>query len=193
MEESDKEEEDEEKTFFIATVFGGNKVVKNEISAKCTDPGPSLVTYKIRGVEVREYTSIVTVAGIAENVLVKIGALTIPVDFHVIKATKGDKGGTPQVWLGRPFLKTENFQLDYIDETLKVGSIKEIFHSAHPTASRKKKAQQMQMYNDKDRGDQALVQAEDKRGEDSKGKIGKGKGLKNTPPSSEEKRKGRNR
>ncbi|MED6137412.1 hypothetical protein PIB30_064808 [Stylosanthes scabra] len=54
MEESENEEENEGETFFIATVFGGNKVVKNEIPAKCTDPGPSLVTCKIRGVEVRE-------------------------------------------------------------------------------------------------------------------------------------------
>ncbi|MED6199334.1 hypothetical protein PIB30_075000 [Stylosanthes scabra] len=42
-------------------------------------------------------TSIVAVAGIAENVLVKIGKLTIPADFHVIRATKGDKGGRPQI------------------------------------------------------------------------------------------------
>ncbi|MED6197471.1 hypothetical protein PIB30_056778 [Stylosanthes scabra] len=51
---SEKEEEDKGETFFIATVFRGNQVVKNEIPAKCTDPRPSLITCKIRGVEVRE-------------------------------------------------------------------------------------------------------------------------------------------
>ncbi|MED6114713.1 hypothetical protein PIB30_083092 [Stylosanthes scabra] len=42
--------------------------------------------------------SIVSVARIAEDVLVKVGELTIPVDFHVIMPTKGDKvcGGEAQ-------------------------------------------------------------------------------------------------
>ncbi|MED6175390.1 hypothetical protein PIB30_077913, partial [Stylosanthes scabra] len=55
--------------------------------------------------------SIVSVAEIAENVLVKVGGLTIPADFHVIMPTKGDKGGRPQVLLGRSFLKTAGFKL----------------------------------------------------------------------------------
>ncbi|MED6176665.1 hypothetical protein PIB30_090421 [Stylosanthes scabra] len=37
--------------------------------------------------------SVVSIVGIAENVLVRIGELTIPVDFHIIKPTKGEKGG----------------------------------------------------------------------------------------------------
>ncbi|MED6197472.1 hypothetical protein PIB30_056779 [Stylosanthes scabra] len=77
------------------------------------------------------------------------------------------------------------------DETFsfQVGNIKEVFHPARLTASRKKKAQQMQMCNDKDRGDQALVQAKDKRGEDSKGNIEKGKGLRNSPPQVRKKKR----
>ncbi|MED6224555.1 hypothetical protein PIB30_085245 [Stylosanthes scabra] len=43
-------------------------------------------------------TSIVTVADIAENVLVKIGKLTIPADFHVRRTTKGDKGGNRPIF-----------------------------------------------------------------------------------------------
>ncbi|MED6164305.1 hypothetical protein PIB30_088423 [Stylosanthes scabra] len=46
-------EEDEGETFFIATVFGGKKTINDEIPAKCADPGPCLVTCKIRGVEIR--------------------------------------------------------------------------------------------------------------------------------------------
>ncbi|MED6177660.1 hypothetical protein PIB30_100257 [Stylosanthes scabra] len=41
--------------------------------------------------------SIVSVARIAENVLVKVGGLTILADFHVIMPTKGDKGRRPQI------------------------------------------------------------------------------------------------
>ncbi|MED6119709.1 hypothetical protein PIB30_014080 [Stylosanthes scabra] len=60
-EESDVEDEIEEvetddeadKTFFIATLFN-NKRVKEEIPAKCEDPGPSLVTCKIKHAVVRE-------------------------------------------------------------------------------------------------------------------------------------------
>ncbi|MED6181327.1 hypothetical protein PIB30_018265 [Stylosanthes scabra] len=60
-EESDVENEIEEvetddqhdKPFFIATLFN-NKRVKEEIPAKCEDPGPCLVTCKIKHVIVRE-------------------------------------------------------------------------------------------------------------------------------------------
>ncbi|MED6140361.1 hypothetical protein PIB30_092423 [Stylosanthes scabra] len=45
------------------------------------------------------------------------------------------------------------------------------------------------MCNDKDRGDQALIQADDRRGEDSKGKIKKGKWLRNTPPQMRKKKR----
>ncbi|MED6226942.1 hypothetical protein PIB30_108779 [Stylosanthes scabra] len=70
------------------------------------------------------------IKGIAENMLVRIGQLMIPVDFHVIMPTKGDKGGRPQVLLGRPFLKTTKFKLIYYDEifTFSVGNVIEIFH-----------------------------------------------------------------
>ncbi|MED6222999.1 hypothetical protein PIB30_069809 [Stylosanthes scabra] len=49
--------------------------------------------------------------------MVNIGKLTIPTDFHAIGPTKGDKGGRPQVLLGRPFLKTARFKLQYDDDT----------------------------------------------------------------------------
>ncbi|MED6210190.1 hypothetical protein PIB30_061820 [Stylosanthes scabra] len=89
---------------------------------------------------------VVSVAGIAENVPVRIGELTIPEDFHVIKPTKGEKGGTPEVLLGRSFLKTAEFKLIYYDEifTFSVGNVIEIFHLTPPPRPRKKAIHQLQ-------------------------------------------------
>ncbi|MED6111142.1 hypothetical protein PIB30_049788 [Stylosanthes scabra] len=60
----------------------------------------------------------------------QIGGLIIPADFHVIKPAKKDNGGTPQVLLGRPFLKSGGFKLNYHDEifTFEVGNTIKIFH-----------------------------------------------------------------
>ncbi|MED6189677.1 hypothetical protein PIB30_098388 [Stylosanthes scabra] len=57
------------------------------------------------------------------------------------------KGGTPQVLLGRPTLKTVGFKLDYITETFsfKVGNVEEIYHPERPPASNKKFAHQVQL------------------------------------------------
>ncbi|MED6114426.1 hypothetical protein PIB30_080120 [Stylosanthes scabra] len=41
------EEETNGETFFIATIFRGNKVEETKIPVKCEDPGPCLVTCKI--------------------------------------------------------------------------------------------------------------------------------------------------
>ncbi|MED6188117.1 hypothetical protein PIB30_082994 [Stylosanthes scabra] len=84
--------------------------------------------------------SIVSVAEIAEDVLVKVGELTISVDFHVIMPTKGDKGGRPQVLLGRPFLKTAGFKLEYDDDTFtfSMGKITETFLVTPPPTPQKK-------------------------------------------------------
>ncbi|MED6129007.1 hypothetical protein PIB30_103520, partial [Stylosanthes scabra] len=54
----EKKSEDEEegcnkRTSFIATLLN-NKEIKEEVPVKCEDPGPCLVTCKIKGVEVRE-------------------------------------------------------------------------------------------------------------------------------------------
>ncbi|MED6125015.1 hypothetical protein PIB30_064484 [Stylosanthes scabra] len=105
----------------LATIFEGDKVHKPIIPVKCEDPRPCLVTCEVRGINIPDclrdpgacantFTTadmgIVSIAGIAEDVLVTIGSLTVPADFHVIRATRHSKGGTPQVLLGRPTLKT---------------------------------------------------------------------------------------
>ncbi|MED6221393.1 hypothetical protein PIB30_054195 [Stylosanthes scabra] len=59
--------------------------------------------------------SIVSAAGIIEDVMVKVGRLVIPTDFHVIQPPPGERGH-PQVLLGRPFLKISGFKLTYTDD-----------------------------------------------------------------------------
>ncbi|MED6146274.1 hypothetical protein PIB30_032991 [Stylosanthes scabra] len=89
--------------------------------------------------------SVVSVVGIAENVKVRIGGLIIPADFHVIKPGKKDNGGTPQVLLGRPFLKSGGFKLNYHDEifTFEVGNTIEIFHFDNSSEPEKKGLHQL--------------------------------------------------
>ncbi|MED6174367.1 hypothetical protein PIB30_068392 [Stylosanthes scabra] len=59
--------------------------------------------------------SIVSAAGIIEDVMIKVGRLVIPTDFYVIKPPPGERGH-PQVLLGRPFLKTSSFRLTYAEK-----------------------------------------------------------------------------
>ncbi|MED6204184.1 hypothetical protein PIB30_006940 [Stylosanthes scabra] len=66
------------------------------------------------------YTSIMSIAEIADNVLVTIGKLTIRADFHILKPTPKEKKGKPQVLLGRSFLKTGGFEQDYHDDTFQI-------------------------------------------------------------------------
>ncbi|MED6159689.1 hypothetical protein PIB30_044554 [Stylosanthes scabra] len=151
-EEAREEDRDKGKIFFINTLVKEKKN-EEEVPIKCEDPGPCLVTCKIRGVsildclydpgacgnimpfEVYELLDLVSVAGIAKDVLVKI-----------IMLTKGDKGGKPQVLLGRPFLKTAGFKLIYYDEifTFEVGNVIKIFHLPPPPNPWKKGLHQLQ-------------------------------------------------
>ncbi|MED6213090.1 hypothetical protein PIB30_089889 [Stylosanthes scabra] len=58
-----------------------------------------------------------------------------PADFHVIRTSKNNKGSNPQVLLGRPFLKTTSFRLNYYDETFpfEVENVIEIFQPTRPS------------------------------------------------------------
>ncbi|MED6199948.1 hypothetical protein PIB30_080607 [Stylosanthes scabra] len=101
--EDESKEEDEDEGAEEDTILFNNKEIKEEVSVKCEDLGPCLVTCKIKGVEIREClcdpgtcssvmpyegplkktkeiftttdASIVSVVGIAENILVRIGEL----------------------------------------------------------------------------------------------------------------------
>ncbi|MED6208143.1 hypothetical protein PIB30_042407 [Stylosanthes scabra] len=67
------------------------------------------------------------------------------INFHVIKPRKKDNGGTPQVLLGRPFLKSGGFKLNYHDEifTFEVRNTIEIFHFDDSSKPEKKGLHQL--------------------------------------------------
>ncbi|MED6185138.1 hypothetical protein PIB30_054127 [Stylosanthes scabra] len=180
-EESDVDDEIEEvetdneadKTFFIATLFN-NKRVKEEIPAKCEDPGPCLVTFlgtwttkKTEEIFTNADASVVSVVGIAKDVNVRIGGLIIHADFHVIKPGKKDNGGTPQVLLGRPFLKSGGFKLNYHDEifTFEVGNTIEIFHFDNCSEPEKKGLRQLKT-NKKKKKEKKIAKKRRKRKEE---------------------------
>ncbi|MED6114044.1 hypothetical protein PIB30_076507 [Stylosanthes scabra] len=117
--------------------------------------------------------------------MVNIGKLTIPTDFHVIRPTEGDKGGRPQVLLGRPFLKTARFKLQYDNDTfsLSVGNISEIFHVTRPPAPQKKGAHQLRVSTKKIGPEKLLGSKKEKEVENSKNNASVKKGSRIAPPS----------
>ncbi|XP_072078033.1 uncharacterized protein [Arachis hypogaea] len=56
--------------------------------------------------------SVITVVGIAEDVLVAIKDLVFPVDFYILEMPWTNNRSSSSVFLGRPFLKTSKFKLD---------------------------------------------------------------------------------
>ncbi|XP_015955412.1 uncharacterized protein LOC107479827 [Arachis duranensis] len=56
--------------------------------------------------------SVITVTGIAEDVLVAIEDLVFPVDFYILEMPPTENRSSSFVLLGRPFLKTSKFKLD---------------------------------------------------------------------------------
>ncbi|MED6179172.1 hypothetical protein PIB30_114679, partial [Stylosanthes scabra] len=123
--------------------------------------------------------------------MVNIGKLTIPTDFHMIRPTKGDKGGRPQVLLGRHFLKTARFKLQYDDDTfsLSIGKITEIFHETHPPAPRKKGAHQFRVGTNKIEPEKLLRSEKIKEAGNLKNDAFMEKGLRIAPPQLKKKRK----
>ncbi|XP_016195807.1 uncharacterized protein LOC107636846 [Arachis ipaensis] len=56
--------------------------------------------------------SIISVVGIAEDVLVSIKGLVFPIDFHILEMPPSKSERTSSILLGRPFLRTSRFKLD---------------------------------------------------------------------------------
>ncbi|XLU20602.1 hypothetical protein S245_056668, partial [Arachis hypogaea] len=56
--------------------------------------------------------SIITVVGIAEDVLVSIKGLIFPIDFYILEMLPDDSRRPSSILLGRPFLKSSKFKLD---------------------------------------------------------------------------------
>ncbi|XP_015934290.1 uncharacterized protein LOC107460436 [Arachis duranensis] len=61
--------------------------------------------------------SIVSVVGIAENVLINIQGLLFPVDFHILETPLIDSNWPSSILIERPFLKTSRFKLDAFSGT----------------------------------------------------------------------------
>ncbi|XP_057719581.1 uncharacterized protein LOC130934008 [Arachis stenosperma] len=61
--------------------------------------------------------SIISVAKIAEDVLVSIKGLTFPIDFYILEMPPNESGRPSSILLGRPFLKTSRFKLDAFSRT----------------------------------------------------------------------------
>ncbi|XP_015953812.1 uncharacterized protein LOC107478182 [Arachis duranensis] len=56
--------------------------------------------------------SIITVAGVAEDVLVNIKGLVFPIDFYVLEMPSSETERASSILLGRPFLRTSRFKLN---------------------------------------------------------------------------------
>ncbi|KAL4306460.1 hypothetical protein AHAS_Ahas16G0180500 [Arachis hypogaea] len=56
--------------------------------------------------------SVITVMGVAEDVLVAIKDLVFPVDFYILKMPPTENRSSSSILLGRPFLKTSKFKFD---------------------------------------------------------------------------------
>ena len=61
--------------------------------------------------------SIITMGGIAEDVLVSIKGLTFPIDFYILEMPPNDSGRPSSILLGRRFLKASKFKLDAFSGT----------------------------------------------------------------------------
>ncbi|XP_016195727.1 uncharacterized protein LOC107636749 [Arachis ipaensis] len=61
--------------------------------------------------------SIISVAGIVEDVYVSIKGLTFPIDFYILEMPPNDSGKPSSILLGRHFLKTSRFKLDAFSST----------------------------------------------------------------------------
>ncbi|MED6200238.1 hypothetical protein PIB30_083176 [Stylosanthes scabra] len=144
-----------------------------------------------REVFTTEDASVVSVVGITENVLVRIGQLTIPAEFHVIMPAKGDKGGETSDFVRKAISENNGIQAHLLEEifTFSVGNVIEIFLLTPPPKPPRKGMHQMKV-------DNAEVQEEDperkpkRRVRDiTKGRIGNEKGSRNPPPQSNGKKK----
>ncbi|MED6174683.1 hypothetical protein PIB30_071375 [Stylosanthes scabra] len=102
-----------------------------------------------------------------------------------------NKGGRPQVLLGRPFLKTVRFKLQYDDDTfsLSVGKNTEVFHVTPPLAPRKKGSHQLRVGSKKIEPEKLLRSEERKESDNLKNDGFIGKGLRIAPPQLKKKRK----
>ncbi|XP_025664787.1 uncharacterized protein [Arachis hypogaea] len=65
--------------------------------------------------------SIITVTGIAEDVLVNIKGLVFPIDLHILEMPPSESKRTSSILHGTPFLRTSRFKLDAHSRTYSFG------------------------------------------------------------------------
>ncbi|XP_073120493.1 uncharacterized protein [Henckelia pumila] len=58
--------------------------------------------------------------GVVEDVLVQVKKLIFPVDFYILRMEEDSMSNSPQILLGRPFMKTSRTNIDVDDGTLSV-------------------------------------------------------------------------
>ncbi|MED6151632.1 hypothetical protein PIB30_084344 [Stylosanthes scabra] len=196
-EEPEKEVDDEEveeepkgETFFIATIFSRNEVKETEMPAKCEDPGPCLVTSKIRGVDIPEC---LCDPGACGNVMPY--ALYETLDLGPLKKSKEvfttvDASIVSVAGIADNVM-TARFNLQYDDDTfsLSVGKTTEIFHVTRPPAPRKKGAHKLRVGTKKIGPEKLLRSEKEKEAENPKNDACMEKGLRIVPPQLKKKRK----
>ncbi|MED6140539.1 hypothetical protein PIB30_094199, partial [Stylosanthes scabra] len=133
--------------------------------------------------------SIISMVGIVEDVIVRIGELTIPTDSHVIRTSPNDKGGYHQVLLGRPFFKITSFRLNYYDESFSfsVGNVIEIFQPTRPPILKKQHIQGIQP--GKQEGKNSGEEIEQRKVEDQANTLQKKTGSRIIPSSARKNQK----
>ncbi|MED6165899.1 hypothetical protein PIB30_103973 [Stylosanthes scabra] len=137
-----------------------NEVKETELPVKCEDPGPCLVTSRIRGVDIPEC---LCDPGACGNVMPY--ALYETLDLRPLKKSKEvfttvDASIVSVAGIADNVM-TARFKLQYDDDTfsLSVGKITEIFHVTRPPAPRKKGAHPLQV-SAKKIGSEKLLKSE---------------------------------
>ncbi|MED6112377.1 hypothetical protein PIB30_061169 [Stylosanthes scabra] len=166
--------------------------MKEEIPIKCEDPGPCIVTCSILGIDIPDCLCDLGACGnvIPFKVYEHLDLGPLKKSREVFTTTDArDKGGRPQVLLGRPFLKTAEFKLIYYDEilTFSVENVIEIFHLTPLPKPPKKGIQQLKMDNAEARKESPERKA--KMRKNSSGKVSGETGTRNVPPQSKGKKK----
>ncbi|MED6169670.1 hypothetical protein PIB30_023386 [Stylosanthes scabra] len=151
-EEEVNEKEDEEETFFIGTLYGGGKVMKEDMHVKCEDPSPCLVTCKIRGVEILDCMCNLVACGMRNIIEV----------FHLTRPPASWKKGAHQVKLCNEEVRRNSF-LGKV-EGKRTGSPKgEVrkgkgLRNAPPKFEKKKKKEPLKLVKKRRRGTKRLHQ-----------------------------------
>ncbi|MED6128688.1 hypothetical protein PIB30_100411 [Stylosanthes scabra] len=157
---------------------------------KCEDPGPCLVTSKIREVDIPEC---LCDPGACGNVMPY--ALYETLDLGPLKKSKEVFTTVDAIIVSvagiADNVMTARFKLQYDDDifSLSVGKITEIFHVTRPPAPRKKGAHQLRVSTKKIEPKKLLRSEKKKEAENPKNDAFIEKGLRIAPPQLKKKRK----